>query len=152
MPRLSEYHAFGARVVTELLDDILKFKSGVVNSGNDGEDIEPVHCMRVGTRRLREALPLFRACFDSNEFEAISCDIKRVTRALGLARDLDVQIEAIDSAAKDNFGLSRLLLRRRQKRASLNTKLARVVSEFELASSVKDVNSRVRAILGGAYI
>ncbi|GHS95417.1 CHAD domain-containing protein [Synergistales bacterium] len=152
MSRLSEYHAFGAKIVAELLDDILKFKSGVVNSGNDGDDIEPVHCMRVGTRRLREALPLFRGCFEPHEFEAVSCDTKRLTRTLGSARDLDVQIEALDSADRDNLGLSRLLLRQRQKRAALNKKLARVVSEFEIASSVKAATSRVRVILGEACI
>ncbi|GHV37444.1 hypothetical protein FACS1894187_14180 [Synergistales bacterium] len=75
-----------------------------------------------------------------------------MTRALGLARDLDVQMEAIGSRAKDNPGLGRLLLRLGQRRAALNKKLTRALSEFESAPSVKVIASRVRAILGEAYI
>ncbi|GHV44374.1 CHAD domain-containing protein [Synergistales bacterium] len=144
-----EYRVFGAGVIGELLDYILKFKSGVLENG---KDIEPVHCMRVGTRRLREAMPLFRECFEAREFEAVSRDIKQLTRALGSARDLDVQIEAIGDTARNNPGIGRLLLRLRQRRAAMNKKLARSVLEFESETSVKALSSRVRAILGEAYI
>ncbi|GHS85215.1 CHAD domain-containing protein [Synergistales bacterium] len=145
-----EYRAFGAEIISKLLDDILKCKSDVLAAVND---IEPVHCMRVGTRRLREALPLFKDCFEERELETASRDVKKLTRALGLARDLDVQIDALaDDITRDNPGIGRLLLRLRQKRAAMNKKLTSAVSEFESASSVKALSSRGRAILGSAYV
>ena len=48
--------------------------------------------MRVASRRLRAALPLFSSCFPEKDFRHWMHEIKSVTRALGEARDTDVQI------------------------------------------------------------
>jgi CHAD domain-containing protein len=55
-------------------------------------DIEHVHWMRVASRRLRATLPLFAGCFKKKEYRRWMRSIKAVTRALGAARDTDVQI------------------------------------------------------------
>ncbi len=55
------------------------------------EDIEYIHRMRVASRRLRAALPLFRACFPPKQHSRWMREIGAITRALGDARDLDVQ-------------------------------------------------------------
>ncbi len=60
------------------------------------DDIEYVHRTRVTSRRLRAALPLFKYCFRRKEFKEWLCEIKKVTRLLGEARDLDVQIVLVE--------------------------------------------------------
>ena len=48
--------------------------------------------MRVASRRLRAALPLFRTCFPAKQYTRWMHEIAIITRALGEARDTDVQI------------------------------------------------------------
>lgn len=56
------------------------------------EDIEYIHRMRVASRRLRAALPLFSTCFPQKNYNRWSEELREITRALGEARDTDVQI------------------------------------------------------------
>ena len=60
-----------------------------------GEDIEYLHRMRVASRRLRAALPVFVSCFPQKKYARWLADIRRITRVLGDARDADVQIAAL---------------------------------------------------------
>ncbi len=63
-------------------------------------DIEPIHQMRVWSRRSRAALDIFGACFYEKEFTTLALEVKRVTRALGAARDLDVMIQRLRQMAE----------------------------------------------------
>ena len=63
-----------------------------INGVRKAEDIEYIHRMRVASRRLRAAMGLFSSCFPEKKFRQWTGEIRRVTRALGMARDLDVQI------------------------------------------------------------
>lgn len=65
-----------------------------------GTDIEYIHRMRVASRRLRAALPLFAGCFPKKEYRRWEQEIKQITRSLGRARDLDVQIAFLRDYAK----------------------------------------------------
>jgi inorganic triphosphatase YgiF len=56
------------------------------------EDIEYIHRMRVASRRLRAAFPLFASCFPQKQYGRWMAEIAGITRALGEARDADVQI------------------------------------------------------------
>lgn len=105
-----------------------------------GADIEFLHRARVATRRLRAALSLFAPLMpegrdDGREWGA---SVRRVTNALGAARDLDVQIlflrekiAALVPAAESGKallpGLNRLLLRKTQSRARLEGRLIRAL-------------------------
>lgn len=51
---------------------------------------EGVHQMRVGLRRLRSAISLFRDMVQDSEAEAIKTELRWLTEQLGPARDLDV--------------------------------------------------------------
>ncbi|WP_292423544.1 CHAD domain-containing protein [Methanoregula sp.] len=79
---------FGAGRLLPLIDVTSKEITGV----RDDDDIEHIHRMRVASRRLRAALPLFSSCFPEKDFRHWMHEIKSVTRALGEARDTDVQI------------------------------------------------------------
>ena len=86
------YCKFGSEAILKLLEVFEKQIEGVITNN----DIEYVHKTRVTSRRLRATMPLFRMCFRRKEFKEWLCEIKKVTRLLGDARDLDVQIVFVE--------------------------------------------------------
>ena len=56
----------------------------------DGTDPEGIHQMRVGLRRLRSAMSIFRAVLPALEPEQLKAEARWLADALGPARDLDV--------------------------------------------------------------
>jgi CHAD domain-containing protein len=79
---------FGSGALEKLLRAFTRQLHGVRHA----EDPEYIHRMRVSSRRLRAAMPVFQVCFSRKEYKQWLREIRRVTRALGEARDLDVQI------------------------------------------------------------
>jgi len=118
----SSYCQFGAQTLLKLLDAFESQIDGVQSS----EDIEYVHKMRVASRRLRAAIPLFRKCFRKKTCREWLKEIKKVTRSLGAARDLDVQIAFIENYSKKidvgNAGLDLLLIRHKDRRVDAQKK------------------------------
>lgn len=111
---------YGAGVLLKHLVALQKEIEGVRTAM---EDIEFIHRMRVASRRLRSAFPLFQDCLSPKHRKRWLKQIKTVTGALGEARDTDVQIERVNEflqEIKDKRclpGLQRLTLRLRQKRS-----------------------------------
>lgn len=60
-----------------------------------GVDPEGVHQMRVGVRRLRSALSVFRSVIPPEPLERFREDLRWLGRELGAARDLDVFLEEL---------------------------------------------------------
>jgi len=58
-----------------------------------GEDIEAVHDMRVGSRRLVAAMRVFESCFPGKEYQRLLKEARRVTQRLGSVRDFDVLLD-----------------------------------------------------------
>src|SRR5215469_4257565 len=56
-------------------------------------DTEGVHQMRVGLRRLRAAISIFKELLPGPETEAVKSELKWLTEQLGPARDFDVLLE-----------------------------------------------------------
>jgi CHAD domain-containing protein len=81
------YCQFGRQTLLRLIPTLESQADGI----RKGEDVECVHKMRVASRRLRAAMPLFRRCFPNKRFRKWLKQIKQITRFLGEARDLDVQ-------------------------------------------------------------
>jgi CHAD domain-containing protein len=79
---------YGSNALEKLLRAFTRQLHGVRHA----EDPEYIHRMRVSSRRLRAAMPVFQGCFSRKEYRQWMREIRRVTRALGEARDLDVQI------------------------------------------------------------
>jgi len=57
--------------------------------------VEPLHDMRVATRRLRETLRLFQPYYAPPSFRKLSRKARRTTRILGLPREMDVNLELL---------------------------------------------------------
>ena len=63
--------------------------------GAKSGEVEPLHDMRVATRRLRETLRLFQQYYAPANFKKLSRKARRTTRILGLPREMDVNLELL---------------------------------------------------------
>jgi len=86
-----------ARVVEVRSAEVLENAEGVL----DLDDVERVHDMRVATRRLRAALEIFAAAFPRKRHRKALKKVKALADALGARRDLDVEIELLESLTAD---------------------------------------------------
>ncbi|MGD9099427.1 MAG: CHAD domain-containing protein [Anaerolineae bacterium] len=75
-----------------------------------GEDIEELHDMRVATRRMRAALRVFGEFYEPGAMAPFNKALRRVARALGYVRDLDVfeekaghYLQTLPEAARDGL-------------------------------------------------
>jgi CHAD domain-containing protein len=80
----------------QIIDQQSKRVAGLRSQVLQDTDIEPLHQMRVGTRRLRSALILFEDVMEiksksgKSRLPKLTKGIKKLTQALGNVRDLDV--------------------------------------------------------------
>ena len=121
----------------------------------DVADIEPVHDMRVATRRLRAALEIFEPCFPPKEFSAALAQVKAIADALGERRDRDVAIAALEELAAgmpapDRPGIRTLTERLRVEQAEANAALAPFVDAGQLAALSELLSELVAAAEGRA--
>lgn len=128
-PPLREY---AAEAIERRLERLLSNADGVLS--RDGT--EPVHQMRVWSRRSRSALDTFDACFPGRAFARIRSEVKRITGSLGAARDLDVMIEGLEARAEklpggERVGPAAYVETLRQSRDRLQERVAGVVADFQ---------------------
>ena len=135
----------GARTLLKYLNTMM----GMIGGVRQNEDIECVHRMRVASRRLRSLLPLFSDCLPPKQHTRWRNQLRRVTRALGKARDADVQIACLQEALaacsddRQRLGLERLLLRFNQQRQAMQ---APVVSNLERLTSRRHISRMEMAL------
>lgn len=82
------------------LPDLLNAFTVEITGVKEAKDIEYIHRMRVASRRLRAALPLFSSCFPEKQYARWMKELTKITRALGDARDADVQISFLQKTLK----------------------------------------------------
>lgn len=81
-----------------LLPDLVKMLKHEAGS-RTGEDIEDVHDMRVSIRRIRSTLRLLNEYYKPKAIDPYNQQLRRVARALGTVRDLDVLIDNLTGFA-----------------------------------------------------
>jgi CHAD domain-containing protein len=135
---------FGASVMSRYLAALRQEMPGV----RQGIDIEAIHRMRVASRRTRSALPLFESCYAPKYRILWRNEIRQVTRALGQARDTDVQIDFLQhflaglQESRCRPGINRLILRLRQKRARLQAKVIQALDELEKSQALESMEEQ----------
>jgi CHAD domain-containing protein len=153
---------FGVQRLLPLLDAFTKEITGVRN----GEDIEHIHRMRVASRRLRAALPLFCTCFPEKQYRLWTAEIRKVTRALGSARDADVQIAFLNKylrklqepvsgplgsvpspAGPPQHSLDLVLSRLQKKRNGFQEDVIHALDELEGSRVMDEIHAACREIL-----
>ncbi|MDD5078604.1 MAG: CHAD domain-containing protein [Candidatus Omnitrophica bacterium] len=113
-----------------------------------GADIEPLHRMRVASRRLRAAIKAFDDILPSEKARNLKKEIGNIGRALGPARQLDVQIRFLESAGKEMKNGSyavytgRIIRFLRGKRRRAQKKIYRRLAGLKAA----DLTARVEAL------
>ena len=63
--------------------------------------VEALHRARVASRRLRELCPLVAAQLGQTKVDRVRRRVRRVTRALGAVREVDVALAALDETSRD---------------------------------------------------
>lgn len=138
-----------ARVIEARADDVLSHAAGVL----DLSDVEPVHDMRVATRRLRAAMEMFEPCFPPKRYRRARKRVKALADALGERRDRDVAIERLEGFLErakggDRGRLEILIGRLREEQEAANRSLAPLVS-YERLEKLRDRLGRLAARAGG---
>jgi CHAD domain-containing protein len=62
-----------------------------------GGDVSAVHKARVASRRVREALPVVLAHLPAKKAKRLARGFRRITRALGPVREMDVALRVLDT-------------------------------------------------------
>jgi CHAD domain-containing protein len=134
---------YAAGLILQQLDALAAEIDGVKSA----KDIENVHRMRVSSRRLRAILEVFQDCLPSKRGLIWQDGVKKITNALGSARDTDVQIESISSIYNQlpdpsmRSGIRRLLLRLKQKRTKLQDRVIDRITEFEKSGLMEEMRT-----------
>lgn len=89
-PQPESTASFASGLVLEIQQAILQHETNAM-AGN----VEAVHDMRVGVRRLRVAIKNFAACFTKTDRQRWRDSMERLADTLGGVRDLDVMIETL---------------------------------------------------------
>lgn len=115
------------------------------------DDIEPLHDMRVATRRLRAALEVYAPCFPAKRHRKALKRVKRLADALGERRDRDVAIEflvgfAAEAPETDRAAVEALIGRLRHEQRRANEDLA----PFLTAKRLKKLRRRLRELVKAA--
>jgi len=137
------------------IDDQLEKLMKEINGARTAEDIEYVHQSRVASRRLRAAFIIFENCFPAKEMKIWRKEIKLITKALGPARDADVQIEFLNKTIKKlgeddkNLlpGIKRLLLRTTQSREKQQAKIIKTIDRLDSKAILPEIHSSIEKIL-----
>lgn len=111
----------------------------------DWSDPEGVHDMRVASRRLRSAIRDFSPYLRKRKMRRVKGDLKSLADALGLVRDDDVAIIALDKLAEEAppkvwSGVRQFTDGRRHRRDRVRARLERVLTEAALAELQEEFN------------
>lgn len=145
----ASYCKFGFETLLKLLDSFENQIDGVIK----GDDIECVHKMRVASRRMRAALPLFRLCFSKRKFKKWLLEIKNVTCLLSEARDLDVQIAFIEQylealgSSTGNIGVDLLLKDKKIRRSQIHPSVVRGLQQLKAYGFTEDIQADCESTL-----
>jgi CHAD domain-containing protein len=119
----------------------IEIRAGEVFEHSDGvlgmEGTEPLHDMRVATRRLRAAMEVFEPCFPRKRRRKALKRVKALADALGERRDRDVAIEFLEGFAAeapegDRDSLATMIEGLRQEQREANEALASFVTPKRL--------------------
>ncbi|HLI04940.1 MAG TPA: CHAD domain-containing protein [Ktedonobacteraceae bacterium] len=83
----------GKRILKDRVDKFLDECDKVLH--NESNDIEPVHKLRVASRRLRAALDAYQSCCDPRLFKKVYKRVKEGADKAGAVRDTDVMLQGL---------------------------------------------------------
>lgn len=146
-----DIYNFGASFI---LDQVSQLE-GEIDGALTGEDIEYVHRMRVASRRLRNALKRFNEYFPDNFARKWHSEMKEITRSLGNARDLDIQIQLVKEKYQETIyekykpGYECLLVRLKQLRSIAQDEVIEAVHHLNEKLILKEIRLVLNNVQAG---
>jgi CHAD domain-containing protein len=145
------YCLLGYQFIRKQLDALARHTLGA----RTAEDVEDVHQARVASRRMRAAMVMFGDCFPGKDFHPWQARIRKVTKGLGAARDLDVQIlflnnfiEALtEEQRRYQPGIRRLLLRLEQSRIAVQPRVVKVLDKLDASQTLGQMVGTIERLL-----
>ena len=134
--------SYGTLIILKHTREIAREIEGV----SKANDIEAIHRMRVASRRLRSALPLFSNCLPARRKSTWEKQIKNITASLGAARDTDVQIERLSLIFKKledkrlRPGINRLLVRLKQRRTKMQSEVQAALNSLVKSNTLGNMD------------
>ena len=127
--------------------EVFEHSDGVL----DMDNIEPLHDMRVATRRLRAALEVYAPCFPAKRRRKALKKVKALADALGERRDRDVAIEflvgfADEAPEADGAAVEALIERLRREQQEANEELAPFLADKRLEKLRRRLRKLVKAV------
>lgn len=144
------YQRYGLDALIKQLHLLMREVPGVRRA----EDPECVHRMRVASRRLRTRLMLFEDCLPEGRARSFRKQVGRITRALGAARDVDVQIIYLNeylqgkAEVRERAGIKRLLLRLSRQRRTLQGRVNKALDRIKDDGALTRLEDILRDSLG----
>lgn len=138
----ARYYSYGVRKLDSLVRAMITEVPGV----RIATDIECIHRMRVASRRARSVLQLFGASFPEESVKRWQKGIRRVTRSLGKARDIDVQIDVLKTfrkthnRSKHTIGIDHILYHIRKKRRQTQKDVLRNLDRIEKKNLLHEIS------------
>ncbi len=120
---------------------------GEMDGVRKAEDIESIHRMRVATRRLRNALDLFNDLLPTKKSVRWLDTVKKVTKSLGAARDLDVQMDVVagfiarQTERKFLAGSRRIYTRLEQSRKKIQKRVLIAMDDAEKSGDLVEMQA-----------
>jgi triphosphatase len=141
--------------LSSLLEQRLGQLADAARGSSQGRSVEAVHELRVASRRLRAFTVTFRDLLGEPAASRLEKKLKRVTRAAGALRDLDVQLEALDARLATTSGqleraaLEHLLENLDGQRTKAERRARRQLRRLELGAIPRLVRRGLRGIRRG---
>jgi CHAD domain-containing protein len=104
-----EHSALSVALLRQRLVSLLK----AMPAAQAGDEVS-VHLARVASRRLRQALPLLGTRADAHALDRADKRVRRITRALGPVRELDVTLLLLNELAQKDAAPLRAIARVRE--------------------------------------
>lgn len=130
-----------------ILEAKAKAMFGLEKAVRSGKDVEALHDMRVASRRVREAMEIFRTCYRAKAFKEHYRGVRRVTRTLGAVRNLDVCVDFFSELRKRSNGTGErdavvyLLNQKKAERKRAHRKMVRKLDRLDLKRMKKSLRA-----------
>ncbi|MFH1046574.1 MAG: CHAD domain-containing protein [Candidatus Omnitrophota bacterium] len=147
-------YRYSQKILPRHLKRFLKERKDVLRSSG----IEPVHRMRVASRRLRAALSVFKSILPVKKAKVWRREISKISRALGRARQLDVQIKFL-KAAKERFKkdsrvvhTEAIIKSLKKKRRKAQKRIDIVLADFEIKKRLPGLKACLNGLSSSAQM
>ncbi len=151
--RPAAFQLFAAETLLRYLQVLVDERDSVRRA----EEHSALHRMWVASRRLRSLLPWFAVCLPRKQCPVWRKEIRRLARALDVARDVDVQIASVEqyleaySEEQERLGINRLLLRLQQQRQHLQEQVVAALARLEDSHLLDDMEETLHALAAQAH-